>query len=395
MAATIVEAEIFSGCTAQSTAPVGGESTAGAAATAVAVGVLHSHPVMRRGGLLLLFLLVPLAALAQRAWRATGGVGARPTGSAEWIWARGIWWRHASPSTLWAVRDFELAAAPRSGRLAVVADEEYVAFLNGERVGSGRLRHGPVDAYEVAPLLRSGGNRLVLELHSEPGSGGALAALDVDGKPRVWTDGRWTILRELSAAQLSGFEPLPAGEPALSWGLPPIGRWPVPQPGPARPAGWQLARGAWIPASGRTVEVGSTLGGEPGEAMLFEWPRRESGFLRLRVAPDPGRGAALLFYGDTPPDTTRRRADEVILAPPGNSEWRSAVARSFRYALVLGQVEGVAAWIEPAVGTALSAGTPADRGVFGIAPPTLRAPMQDEIRRELEGLPRIPGREEG
>ncbi|MGE5232751.1 MAG: hypothetical protein ACM3OB_01475 [Acidobacteriota bacterium] len=348
---------------------------------------------MRRRALVLLFLVVPLLAVAEHAWRSSAGVWRRPTGRAEWIWARGGWWRHAAPSTLWAGRDFEVSGGPRRACLVVQADEEYVAFLNGRRVGSGRIDGGPADSYEVGSLLRDGGNRLVIELHSERGSGGMLAALDVDGVPAVWSDGSWRMLHELSAAQLSGLEPL-GGERAVSWGLPPVGRWPVPRPGAIRPAGWQMGGGAWLPGARRKIEVGSTREGLRVEATLFEWAQPVRGFLRLRVRPDPGRGATLLFYGDTPPDTAHRRADEAVMAPPGSAVWRAAVERSFRYVTVLGEADALAAWVEPAAAGTTVAPAAVERGVFGLPPP-LGAPMQDEIRRELEGFPRIPGREEG
>ncbi len=89
--------------------------------------------------------------------------------------------------------------------------------------------------------------------------------------------------------------------------------------------------------------------------------------------------------------------------------WLDARLRRFRYALVIGierplgarvyAVEPRAAargGLEVAPETA-PPGPPAPslgRGVFGLAPPRLRTPVEDEVRRKLERLQGVAGRKD-
>ena len=101
------------------------------AATLVAVGVEH-------------YLRPALAAKAL------------PTGRAQWIWAE------VKPDAGWvgffAVRDFHIDVIPdERTTLLITADEEYVAFLNGQAVGSGSYQPGSgVDGYDVSSVLVAG-----------------------------------------------------------------------------------------------------------------------------------------------------------------------------------------------------------------------------------------------
>src|SRR6476659_5880738 len=119
-----------------------------------------------------------------------------PTGAAEWIWTPLN--RHATlPVAFLAVRDFDLDEPPAAARLLAAGDEEYVLYLNGKLVGAGAHAPGvpgaPLDVYEVGPLLRPGGNRLVAELRSARGAGGFLARLEesASGRTIVASDRRW------------------------------------------------------------------------------------------------------------------------------------------------------------------------------------------------------------
>src|SRR5436305_12000552 len=121
-----------------------------------------SGPLGRRArATLAVFLVALAAAIGVRALWARRAIAALPTGAAEWIWAP--LGRTVEPLAFYAARDFDLAAPPAAARLLAAADEEYVLYLNGRRVGSGGTPAGArplLDAYEVAPLLRRGANRL-------------------------------------------------------------------------------------------------------------------------------------------------------------------------------------------------------------------------------------------
>jgi len=92
-----------------------------------------------------------LAIVAERSeWVRALGTG----GTARaWIWAP-VELRDVRPRAFFAAREFELAAVPQRAILEVLGDEEYVAWANGWRIGSGRYRAGaPLDRYEVARYL--------------------------------------------------------------------------------------------------------------------------------------------------------------------------------------------------------------------------------------------------
>jgi hypothetical protein len=97
----------------------------------------------------LLFLL-PLVAFAQNPW------------TAQWIAVPD------SPAFDYGVyhfrRSFELAARPASFLVHVTADNRYILYVNGERVGlgpaRGDLNHWRYETYDIAPQLRAGRNVL-------------------------------------------------------------------------------------------------------------------------------------------------------------------------------------------------------------------------------------------
>ena len=61
-------------------------------------------------------------------------------------------------------RSFDVTSIPESFQISVTADNRYVLWLNGTRLGRGPLKgtleHYQVETYELAPLLRVGRNVL-------------------------------------------------------------------------------------------------------------------------------------------------------------------------------------------------------------------------------------------
>lgn len=427
----------------------------------------------------LAFGIVAAVALAGREMSRLAARLSLPTGPAQWIWAAQDR-RNPAPLAFDAAVDFELPARPPArARLLALADEEYVLYLNGKRVGAGRYRPGAaLDSYEVGPLLLPGGNRLLAELRSGRGLGGFLASLgdETSGKPLVVTDGRWRIFRRHRLGLVRGWLPLAGssealGEAAQVWGLPPIGRWGRPAPGPRRPLFAELTGGS-RPLAARTsspyppaASGGPALNTAGTAIVLFDWGREVEGYLVLepgysagaagaagmtggidpeRLPPPPDRlRVALLFAGPRqwaapspipaaaprlsgrvpsqgPPlplvaALPRQPPAAAVLLLPGGREWLDAAPRRFRYALVAG-IEGPLAArvypVEPRAAAGLVAaselGDPSQlsdpgqighlgnvsRGVFGIAPPPLRTPVEDEVRRKLQGLAGVAGRKE-
>ena len=168
-------------------------------------------------------LIGSMAALALHRARADRALLA--TGPAEWIWYSSRVPK-AMPVHFYAVREFALAAAPARASARVFVDREHVLFVNGRRAGGGMQQPGDALAtYEIAPLLRSGVNRIVIEASSPTGIGGILFALDLGGQGLV-SDGRWRVDRD--AAALTGqarYRPVVWGKPPLyPWGYPREGR---------------------------------------------------------------------------------------------------------------------------------------------------------------------------
>lgn len=360
---------------------------------------------------------------------------------AEWIWAP-VGKLEQTPAAFYLVRDFELGAPPERARLFVAADEEYVLTLNARVIGAGVWRAGPkrlgpgrgstvLDVYEVGPLLRPGGNRLLVEVRSGRAAGGLLLRLDAYGNgaagaagtPLVVSDGSWRIVRSHHPGLMRGWLPLaPPGtsEPAFSWGLPPVGRWGQPVAGSPRPP---LADVLGTPLQAeRPVRLAPGLvGGERLEPQaLFDWGREVTGYLVLELAPleppapqasEARRRTALLFPGaGAAPDPFARTPgtqDPVpvipVIVPPGAREWRAPRPGRLRFARILGLPDLVGARIEPLTPDQVAAlgDGPAplgeervQRGVLGLEPPPLRTPVEDEVWRELERVPGVARREE-
>ncbi|HVF59983.1 MAG TPA: hypothetical protein VNJ70_09270 [Thermoanaerobaculia bacterium] len=345
-----------------------------------------------RRALLAAALALPLLAWAERAGVTAAARRILPTGEAEWIWAE--WAAGAkTPAVFHAARDFELDAAPSGGRLMVLADEEHVLWVNGRRIGAGHYRTGrPLDVYPATELLQPGVNRILVELRSARGAGGFIARLeDGDGHALLVTDRSWLVFRRHRPGLVRGWEPLEegpaAGEPAFSWGSPPVGRWDAPRPGPPRPP--------LDERTGRAVRPRRVAGDPAGVRKLYDFGRVVTGYLRLEHRPVAEVEVALLFAGDRPPDPRAHAQGAVLLMPDGRA-WLDARPRRFRYVLLLGAPSVVGARVFPVSGEeATTAARPEPpEGAFGLAPPPLRAPIEDEVRRELKGVPRVAGREE-
>jgi hypothetical protein len=337
-------------------------------------------------------------ALGARALRSRRNAARLPTGDASWIWAP--LGRTVEPLAFYAARDFDLAAVPARARLLAAADEEYVLYLNGRRVGSGGAgsagageRPG-LDAYEVAPLLVPGANRLAVELRSGRGAGGFLARLaDGSGETLAETDGSWRIVRRYRPGLVRGWVPLdgPAAterEAAAVWSRPPAGRWGAPGPLAPRPL---FAGGEPVRALAPAVQV--SLRG-PGVRRV-DLGREVDGYLVLEVAPRPRRQLALLHL-DPAMDPG---APLPCVVAPGAPLWTDVRPRRLRAFTVEGDLDLVGARVYPAKAPApapapagpppfLLAGAPSRglRGLLGLAAPSLATPVEDEVRRELQRL---------
>ena len=336
--------------------------------------------------------------------RIVPALGARltaATGAAQWIWESRDR-RDFAPTAFYAVRDFDLETLPERARLLAAADEEYVLYLNGRRVGAGSWEQGsPLDVYEVGSLLQPGPNRLVAVLRSGRGAGGFLLSLeDGEGRQLARSDESWRIVHTHHPGLVRGWLPLarrpedppeiPESEPAFCWGLPPTGNWGRPVAGAPRPLLFEMTSSSAVPG---TAVPRAKLSEKPTR-QLFDWGREVAGYLMVEVRPEPELQVGLLFTGDAPPDPYRDRPAGAVLLMPRERVWRAARPGRFRYALVVGLAQPRSASVRPvdaAVLPRLMARTHPLEGVFGISPPPLRTPVEDKVWGKLESVPGVAG----
>jgi hypothetical protein len=341
-----------------------------------------------------------LAILAERSeWVRALGAG---SAARAWIWAP-VELRDVRPRAFFAAHEFELAAPPARAILEVLGDEEYVAWANGWRIGAGRYRAGaPLDRYEVARFLRAGTNRLVLELRSATGAGGATLRL-VDGEDRLLADtrGRWSVFQRTWPGLVGG-ETIPSAPRARLLGLSPFGRWGSPAPGPLQPV---LADALAAPRpqratryrlpleSGLWVRLPRADSRRPplGPLVEFDFGAEVTGYLVLGVR-DPDTAIGLVRLGTAPAERSGWVPDDVAVVAPQRDVWQASEPRRFRFVEVAGLDRVVsAAVLRLAPGQPDATGGPGGgAGLLGIPAQRPRRPVEDAIWRRLTGRQRVP-----
>ncbi len=359
---------------------------------------------MRR--LLVLAIVVAgvlLLAVIERSLGPRVVAGRLPTAAAQWIWA-GADDRGLTPRAFHAVRDFDLAAPPPAAEALILADEEYILYLNGERVGSNRYRPGaPLDRYAVAHLLRAGRNRVLVELRSGRRAGGLLFRLSGADGLEIESGPDWAIALRHRELHFDPGEPLVRPHPPRVWGSPPVGRWRLPTAGAPRPLFAELRddlgelrpqralAGEHWQGTRRLRPSAPPLGTD----VTFDWGRPVTGYLHLffgsREWPK-----ALLYFGTEPTGPGSGPA-AAALGARGRLLWSDVVPRRFRYVRVVAPQGVRGAYVlatDPARSPLESAPPPV--GVFGVTePPPLVSAIENEIRGELESVAGVAGGQGG
>ncbi len=101
-------------------------------------------------------------------------------------WAGAAWiWDEASANTVmqnneprYLRRTFELTAKPTAAEVWVSADNEYIAYVNGQKIGED-AEWATVDKYDVAKHLVVGKNVLAIQAKNQGGVAGAIARLHI------------------------------------------------------------------------------------------------------------------------------------------------------------------------------------------------------------------------
>ncbi|MCP3960289.1 MAG: hypothetical protein GY719_20795 [bacterium] len=340
-------------------------------------------------------LLLALAAAATE--RLVAGLRTRflETGNgACWMWAAGDY-GDGRPLAFYAARDLWLDLPDQPARIAIVADETYLLYVNGRRVGAGSYRPGaPVDEYDVSHLLQVGVNRLLVELRSSRGAGGLLAELAIGSgnDPRlVVTDDEWRIFRRHDPGLLGGWSALEGGEAPQVWQRSPTGRWrlgetrrrrPIPfeeasAPDRRAPLAFQLLNSdSWQELDWSRRRIPAI-----GPQQIYDFGEEVEGILSFDLTAATGR-PGLLYFDFEPPDPRGRRPDEVILPVPGRRYWEDAFPRRFRYVLVVG-VEPYSRMqvdlLPPDLARELALPEGNHDGVFGVEPPRSYSKTEEDV----------------
>lgn len=320
-----------------------------------------------------------------------------------WIWADEP---GKDPLAFYAAQDFELSdtlAANAAARLAIVADESYVVYLNGHYVGSNRYgQDAPIDAYDVTGWLRGGRNRVVVELRSERGVGGLLADLRVNSadsldrvRPVLATDGAWRIFRRHDDGLFDLQQDLSAGEPALVWQMAPTGRWRLSGELRSRPP-WktekrpkrrspQRMQGLYD-ETWKTVKTPRRRLPRVGPKVLFDWGETVQGFLSVDLPSSEAAPALVYVSEEALPDPQTEAPDHILLPIPGTSQWRDLVPRRFRYVLFVGlEPEGriETRLVDDAILEQLTPPPARQGGVFGLSPALQHTAVEEQVWQRL------------
>ncbi len=321
-----------------------------------------------------------------------------PGPSACWIWAAGDY-GDGEPIAFFAVRDLELPASGPA-RVAITADETYLLYVNGRRLGAGSYRRGqPLDEYQVGDFLKPGLNRILVELRSSRGAGGLLARVELEGDdPRtVVTDAGWRIFRRNDPGLFGGWSTLAGGEAPQIWQPAPTGRWRVAAARRARPIPFQgfppplrhrplrhrkHAGASWLDLDWSRRRIPAL-----GPQQVYDWGEEVEGYLAFDLRSDEGEPGLVYFASSRPPDPKTRSPDAVVLSAPGRRHWEDAYPRRFRYLLVVGAEPFSWIELEALGGTAareLAAPGGGSDGVFGLEPPRSYSKVEEAVWQRLE-----------
>lgn len=337
---------------------------------------------MKRGAVfwVAVALAVVLGFVVDR-WTASSG---RPAAFAD---AHRVWWDHdrdkapgAPPPgvafSFWLVRDFaldpeQLARGEQTARLVLVGDPEVLVYWNGVLVQSSHYRVGDsATVLDVTQLLRAN-NRILLEVRSDHGVGGVMAALWLDdwvgsragpahGASPLWvTDEEWRATRQFDPWLLDAWLPLDSARlagrllPVRTWPSLDLGRWqPLRVAEQVRSPTWPSARQSRrlpariVPFEPEETPPGSTPSWPPG--FIVDFGETVDGCLSLGGNMTFARRAHFVespvtfndLHGPVEFAAAQRLGpgyrESWVLPLPGATSWLDAVPRRFRAVLLEG-----------------------------------------------------------
>jgi hypothetical protein len=151
----------------------------------------------------------------------------RTTGEASWIWRSGERLSKGAPAVVYAATDFEVPEGMHHVKVNVVADPEYMLYLNGQPIGGNVFAVSrAIDVFEVTTLVKKGTNRVVIACRSANGAGAILASVDFGPMRRnlIVSDESWRIFPRFDPRIMTpGW--VEGSRAPLVFGPQPFGRW--------------------------------------------------------------------------------------------------------------------------------------------------------------------------
>jgi hypothetical protein len=114
---------------------------------------------------------------------------------ATWIWSSQV----ADQQTIYLRKNFDLKSKINRAMLYVTADNQFTAYVNGQKVGvtptdpNDDSLWARVQAFDVTALIKSGANAVAVQAYNAASAAGVLVRLEVDGKPVLLSGKDWKV----------------------------------------------------------------------------------------------------------------------------------------------------------------------------------------------------------
>lgn len=308
---------------------------------------------MRRIGAVLAFVFIVVAAFWQLELMYSHKFYDQ-TGRAEWIWGRREITR-GTPLAFYATRDFDLPERRYYTHIKIAGDPEYTLIFNGVTIGGRRMsdENRSLDVYDVTPLAKTKGNRIVVALRSTNGVGGLLVSTDISPEARnvIVSDRSWHIVNGYSP-ELAVRDVFPSAAPVL-FGRPPTGKWNYLAAVDAAPfpAVRRVRTAVSVREFKSAVPEIKTPGGvavvtaKPMRATAFDFGGPCDGRVRLTINHEPGSSEFVYVrFANVPSELLAVDNNmEAFVFAPHERVVIDPSRRLFRYVAVYGAVSAVSA----------------------------------------------------
>ncbi len=187
---------------------------------------------------------------------------AAPPANWMWIWAKAD---AKTPDTVFFRQTFRLPAKPLAARLRIVADDQFLAYFNGQKKPAATGNDWTtVQEFDVTAALQKGDNLLAIEATNREGPGGLLYKLQI------------TLPRKKTLTFFSDARVRANRRPPPGWTLPALdaAKWTSARElAPAGGGTWGTLRGAPLPDPTRLVRMWDIRAGSDASAAASPYHR--------------------------------------------------------------------------------------------------------------------------